>query len=41
LEGWAEEIEDHDVVLALHAVPADLRNADAALEVADDLGLEE
>jgi hypothetical protein len=39
LERWAEEVEHHDVVFAFDAVPADLRDAHAALEVADDLGL--
>ncbi len=41
LEGGAEEVQDHHVVLPFDAVPANLRDTDAALEVANDLGLEQ
>jgi hypothetical protein len=39
LEGWAEEVEDHDIVLAFDPVPSNLRDAHTPLEVADNLGL--
>ena len=39
LEGGAEEVEDHGVVVTLGAEPSDERNADAASERLVDAGL--
>jgi hypothetical protein len=41
LEGGSEEVHDHNVVVALHAVEVDVGDADAALEDLVELGLVE
>mmetsp|Transcript_9826 Transcript_9826/g.27635 ORF Transcript_9826/g.27635 Transcript_9826/m.27635 type:complete len:294 (-) Transcript_9826:96-977(-) len=41
LEGRTQQVDDHDVVVALHAVPVDVRDADAASEDLAQLGLVE